>query len=350
MEKILKFLLVLVMVIGLMGCESSTNEEDNLENNESIVKHNVVINIECNENLLFSRYDVNVYIDNVLQKNVEHGGSTTIDIKLSEGEHMISFEKEDNSSVDGSAEFEVMGDLELTYILSCTSSQIEVEFAEDNQQIEDEEEEKIISNVNSSELLARDYDEVKSVLEDLGFTNIDTYSTKTKEQDKSNQVFKVNIKVDGLKQDIVKDQSYLKDSKIAIEYYIYEKPESVYYSTNDSNTVKLGNQGVYAYKSSMTYDVYWIIDFNEGFVYNFTEGNSDDSCLRFKIKSGTLNDSLKICYDKTGDGTPWYIHFNYENSPSKLIVNDHYNNRFEYLPNDLSKALSIMSKKRMMDA
>lgn|GEM_PF-1273931 len=76
---------------------------------------------------------------------------------------------------------------------------------------------------------------------------------------------------------------------------VTEKPRAVYYSTNDYETVKKGNTGVYSYKNTYgSYDVYWIIDFNEGYVYWFTDGNGETYCDKVKIDSGTLNDKITV--------------------------------------------------------
>ena len=55
----------------------------------------------------------------------------------------------------------------------------------------------------------------------------------------------------------------------------------VSYSTNTKEAVKNGNSGVYAYvDGGYSYDIYYIIDFDEGYVYYFTEGNGEEGCVR----------------------------------------------------------------------
>ena len=72
---------------------------------------------------------------------------------------------------------------------------------------------------------------------------------------------------------------------------------AVSYSTNPDSTVKNGDSGVYAYKSrGGTYSNYYIIDFDEGYVYSFSEGNGSGGCDRVKIDFCDLNSVMVITY------------------------------------------------------
>ena len=101
-----------------------------------------------------------------------------------------------------------------------------------------------------------------------------------------------------------------------------------YYTTNDNETAKKGNIGKFAYiKRSSSYDVYWIIDFDEGYVYDFAEGNGDDYYEKIKIESGNLNDGLEVSYKNSSNAWVKYIHFKYKNQPHQLVIVD--NDYFE---------------------
>ncbi len=120
----------------------------------------------------------------------------------------------------------------------------------------------------------------------------------------------------------------------------------VSYSTNDYETAKKGNTGVYSYKNkSGAYDVYWIVDFNLGVVYNFADGNGDTTCDEVKIISGDLNDRMKITWYEGGDQWSWHLHFKYKNQPETLIVNDHYGYAIEFTATNLNRALSVRNTK-----
>lgn len=140
------------------------------------------------------------------------------------------------------------------------------------------------------------------------------------------------------------------NSKTGLPNNDVQTDKSVSYSTNDRETAKNGNSGVFAYKNiGGTYDIYWIIDFDEGYVYYFTDGNGGASCHRLKIDSGDLNSVLIITYHDGDDVWSYGLHFNWKNQPDTLILQD--NNGFEtkFMTTDLSKALEIRDSKTIID-
>ena len=131
---------------------------------------------------------------------------------------------------------------------------------------------------------------------------------------------------------------------------ITKKPESVSYSTNDKSTVKNGNSGVYAYKSrGGTYDNYYIIDFEEGFVYFFSNGNGGETCDKIEIVSGNLNDVVIIMYHD-GEYT-WQsgLHFKWKNQPNILVMEDSMGFEYMFYTTNLESALSIRDEKEIVD-
>lgn len=125
---------------------------------------------------------------------------------------------------------------------------------------------------------------------------------------------------------------------------------SVYYSTNSEDTVRDGNAGVYAYKNrGNSYDVYYIIDLDEGYVYNFTDGDGNEDGDRVKIDSGDLNDVLMVTYNFDGDSVPYGFHFKYKNNPEHLVVQDNDGFELDFSPTDLSKALALRDGKNIKD-
>lgn len=129
-----------------------------------------------------------------------------------------------------------------------------------------------------------------------------------------------------------------------------EAPEAVSYSTNTEDTVKDGNKGVYSYKSrGGTYDNYYIIDFDEGYVYFFSDGNEDTNCDRLKIDYGDLNDGLTITYHDGSDVWSYGLHFKWKNQPDHLIMQDNDGFEYDFYSTDLSKALGIKNQKTIHD-
>lgn len=135
-----------------------------------------------------------------------------------------------------------------------------------------------------------------------------------------------------------------------------EKKEPVSYSTNDRETAKKGNSGVFAYindsgrKSAPEYYVsYWIIDFDQGFVYSFTDGNGDETCDRTKIDYGDLNEYVKTTWHDGSDVWSYGLHFKYKNQPSILIVEDNDHFEYELSTTNLNNALKIRDSKKIID-
>lgn len=124
----------------------------------------------------------------------------------------------------------------------------------------------------------------------------------------------------------------------------------VYYSTNDKNTVKNGNTGVYAYKSKGgSYSIYYIINFDEGCVYYFCHGNGDTICDRVKIDYGDLNSVLVITYHDGNDSWQYGLHFNWKNQPETLIVQDTDGYEDKFYATDLEDALNLLQSKSITD-
>jgi len=224
---------------------------------------------------------------------------------------------------------------------------------------EKQDENIILMEIDKYELLYKEYDYVKNELEKIGFTNINSYSETTKKEDKANQVYEITVRVDGKTSEIEKNQQYPRDAKVSIKYYKYEKPGNVSYSTNDEEMVKFGNQGIYSYIKKGTtnatggrYDLYYIIDFDEGYVYYFGEGygsekNAWNHCDKIKITSGTLNDILIFTYKDGSEKWEEGLHFKWKNQPDHLIWQSYNGMEADYYTTDLDEALIKRDKKKI---
>ena len=140
------------------------------------------------------------------------------------------------------------------------------------------------------------------------------------------------------------------DSTVTFFSYNYEAPSPISYSTNDLETAKKGNTGVFSYKSKGgSYDSYWIIDFDEGYVYWFTDGNGDTTCDRLSIDSGTLNDVVVITYHDGDSSWSYGLHFKRQNQPDHLIVQDNDGFTYDYYSTNLSSALTLKATKTIYE-
>ncbi len=150
-----------------------------------------------------------------------------------------------------------------------------------------------------------------------------------------------------------KNEETIKEDDTPKEEVKQEKEEtsnSVSYSTNDSNSVKNGNTGVYAYQSRTgNYDNYYIIDLDNKYVYFFSDGNGDMICTRAKISSGDLNSVVVVTYN---DGNTFWqegLHFKYKRQPDHLIMEDSDHYEFDFYSTNLNAALKIRDTKTISD-
>ena len=138
------------------------------------------------------------------------------------------------------------------------------------------------------------------------------------------------------------------DSQQASDSEADEKAFS--YSSNGKDTVRNGNAGQYAYKSrGGSYATYYIVDFDEGYVYSFTDGNGNDVCERIKIESGDLNDVLIITYHDGNDVWSNGLHFKWKDRPDHLVVQDQDGFEYDFYGTDLEDALALQSQKTIHD-
>lgn len=130
----------------------------------------------------------------------------------------------------------------------------------------------------------------------------------------------------------------------------YLSAYAVDYSTNSKSTVKDGNKGIYSYKNlSGSYDIYYIIDFDSGYVYNFTDGNGSETCDRVKIVSGDLNSVVIITYHDGSDVWSYGLHFKWVNQPDHLVLQDNDGFEYDFYTTDLDDAISILKTKTIYD-
>ena len=128
------------------------------------------------------------------------------------------------------------------------------------------------------------------------------------------------------------------------------KNNAVSYSTNDMRTAKNGNTGIYAYRNNgKSYYIYYVIDFDEGYVYRFLDGNGEDSCEKVKIESGNLNDVVIITYHEGGTIYSNGLRFRWRNQPEHLVLEDQDHYEWDFYSTNLEDALSKRDTKRIIE-
>ena len=213
---------------------------------------------------------------------------------------------------------------------------------------------EITLTMSEEDFKGLNYKEAEKAFREMGFTAFEYETVTTEDKAKDNTICYIEIV-----EFIFGDSSFTKGDKFAadstITFYFYKHkepktPDSVFYSTNDCETAKKGNTGVFSYKDQgNSYDIYWIIDFDEGYVYYFIDGNGDSFCDRLKIDSGTLNDAVTITYHDGNDVWSYALHFKYVNHPENLIMVDQNGFDYKYSTTDLNDALAIKNTKTIKD-
>lgn len=326
-------------------------------------EYEVSIEIECVENWAFSKYDVDVYIDDSFEGTIDHGTTETFAVTMSKGTYEIRFVNAEDDEVTGTVVIDIHQDESLRYKISCTSTKIDVETIVGTIAEYGEDEAPMPQSASSYKF--DNYEDVQKELTDAGFTNISFEILYDIVLGWTDEGEIENISVDG-KTDFDQGDIFKKDAPIVITYHMKEEDDPnkpvesetpnveedspVFYSTNTYEAAKEGNSGMFSYRDrGNSYDIYWIIDFDEGYVYYFTDGNGDSTCDRLKIDSGTLNDKVIITYHDGGDEWSYSLHFKYVDHPETLIMVDQNGFDYKYSTTDLDDALSLRATKTIKD-
>lgn len=355
--------------ISVGGKTDFTKEQEFQSDDEVLIRYhgyakcNVKIHVDFVPNLIFSKYDVNLLLNGIEQGTLTHGEDQDFELSIDPGEYTLTFESDESSTVKGEVTLTVDCDVEASYKIACSSDKVSVEtlYVDRLMELADGE---VKLDVAASEYKHKNYEDVAAALKTLGFTNIKyevLYDIVLGWTD-DGEVESVSI---ADKTDFNRGDVFPADAEIVITYHMPEDDDpnktietipaeddnsSVFYSTNDYETAKQGNSGAFSYKSTGgSYDIYWIIDFDEGYVYWFTDGNGDSTCDRLKIDSGTLNDKVIITYHDGSDEWSYSLHFKYVDHPETLIMVDNDGFDYKYATTDLNNAISIRDTKTIND-
>lgn len=136
-------------------------------------KFTVKVHVNFVANLIFSKYNVTLLINNEQQQTLAHGKDADYEFRLKEGEYLITFAETGSSSIKGSTTIDVSSNMEISYKISCYSDKVSVETIYiDREAILADNEVKATSS--ASDYKYKDYRDVVKSLEDAGFTNIKT--------------------------------------------------------------------------------------------------------------------------------------------------------------------------------
>lgn len=332
-------------------------------------KVTVSIDVDFLSNIFFDKYGIIVCLNEEKVGELAHGEDKSFSLEVSPGTYTLTFQKKDDTSCAGSIELDVKGDVNASVQISCQSDNICVTplYIEKIGEVRDGE---IMMPQALSSFKYKNYLDVQNTLENLGFTNISTEILYDIHWGWTAEGEVESVSIDG-NADCVRGDIFSADSPIIITYHMKEEDDpnrpteastsaaettlpatqaeedtSVYYSTNTKDTYKNGNTGIYAYKSiGNSYDNYWIIDFDDGYVYSFSEGLGDNSCSKFAIESGDLNSTLAFSMHSDGTTYQWFAFFKWKNQPDHLVIVDDDNFDYDFYPTNLSDALRLKKQK-----
>lgn len=117
-------IVVIVAVVTIvLGANGSKKTSEPVQDAPSYPVH---LSVDCSENLLFSRYDLAIYVDSEKVGTLDHGAEDSWDLTLDKGQHTLRVQKADDSSVDGRKTFKVDQNEKVSCTVYPKHDQIEI--------------------------------------------------------------------------------------------------------------------------------------------------------------------------------------------------------------------------------
>lgn len=107
----------------VLGANDSKKTSESVQDAPSYPVH---LSVDCSENLLFSRYDLAIYVDSEKVGTLDHGAKDSWDLTLDKGQHTLRVQKADDSSVDGRKAFKVDQNEKVSCTVYPKHDQIEI--------------------------------------------------------------------------------------------------------------------------------------------------------------------------------------------------------------------------------
>ncbi len=184
---------------------------------ELVIKYKVKLNIDFEENLIFSKYDVDVYSSGQYE-TLKHGEDKVIEFYLEEGEHTITFENDEDSSISNEITINVTSNMEVGFKISCHYDKISV-----TKKYTDKDEEMVSNEIkidtDKSAFVYKNYKDVIKKLEDLGFTNIEEKPMYDIELGWTDEGEVDSVKIDG-KDNYKRGDIFNNDVKVVVSYHL----------------------------------------------------------------------------------------------------------------------------------
>lgn len=86
----------------------------------------VAIELDCTPNLIFNKYDMELYVDGNMIGTLTHGRQDIFEIELEKGTYELEITKKGDTSVSGKAAFDVSNTIKVSYGLYCHADKIDI--------------------------------------------------------------------------------------------------------------------------------------------------------------------------------------------------------------------------------
>ena len=329
-------------------------------------QRNISLSLKSDFYLLFNTYDVDVYFDGSKLGTISNGDTFSIDLKVTEGDHTLKVKRSDATDPSTIQSITVSYDTEF----NCTIAHGIDTITLNNVNIKSKEE-QIGTQLAIPDESAQS-DTTTMTLPEDGQSHEDSYISSTNSLDTTEMNDQITeeqpieypvppsvperpIETDegsGPVHEEVPPQETIVTGppmESTDPPVVSKKITAPYHSSGDKDTAREGNTGVYSYVKSGNYSIYYIIDFDEGYVYRFIDGNGDESCDRVKIDFGSMNEYVQITYHDGDYVWSEAVSFKFRNNPDKMVHQDSYGDTTDFKSTDLSKALQIRDTKKIID-
>lgn len=143
MKKYMYAALIILLCGGLTACSDSSINNTSSHSKES---YDIYIEVQCEKNKLFSKYDLEIYVDDEYQTDVKHGKTDSFEMNLLKGEHEIMIQKKDDASVKGNVTIDITSSAEYYYHVECKSDEVQIEQVNVSLRLEETKEDIVSEN------------------------------------------------------------------------------------------------------------------------------------------------------------------------------------------------------------
>lgn len=221
-------------------------------------EYEVTIKVEFVANLIFSKYDVDFFIDDDKQDILKHGNDWEKTLKLEKGEHIIKFVSTEDSSICGEATISIASKTEAAYKISCYADKVTVDMLYLNMDVDlAENEVKILCS--ESDFSGKNYKDVENELIAAGFINVKTVPIYDVYFGITDVESVDDVSISG-SDDFKRGDIFLNDVEIVITYHMSYEDDPEYQPADDIENELPENELIEDESEEDELDFSWIED------------------------------------------------------------------------------------------